>query len=759
MISQFRSCVNWLLQQFQLKPGKPAIGSALQVLFSALGPLLVGVAVGQPTQSAIGIMGAWMVSMVNVEGVYRQQATAKIAAVLSITAMLLLANLVQGSFWLSILTTFLVFFVLGFIGLWGAAASAISLTTSIMFIVAMARFATFPNWVTILQQCLICLGGGLWSIAIALFVWQLHPYQPVTQSIANCYRSLSQLIEAAKGRVAHPEDRRAQFSQFLKAQDDFTQALTTARDRWSTAWTDDARNEMGSQLLILVEDASAIASLAATLVEQVVIVSDQPLFQAVQREIEQSLGAITAASNQITKAIVKGTSSVSLGDLDRTLEALNHQLQTLQTQLKIDAPQQDHTVLDKIFTTLTRIADQLYVEADLIANLKREERHSGIHLTYPGISLPTRSQLAAILDPLRDNLTVHSIFFRHALRLAMVATIAEVLAAQFQIPRGYWITLTAVVALKPNYGGTSQTTLQRTLGTVVGGVIGIAIVALIHNPWVTGVCLLVLIMTAMAIRPLSIILFITLLTPAIILLLNVTNQGGWQVGVQRIADSFLGGVLAVLGSYLLFPRWERQQLPSQLETTLRSNLAYFHQVIEAYVHPSQTEAILPSSHQAALENSNLAASAQRLFSEPRNVQGDVETITTLVFYIRRFFNSVTALADHRQEFSGKYDCPAFKQFATTIAQVLENAADALEQRQVPQPLPEALDRYLEGIHSHITQLESAPIQVAAGSSTTRISRAVREQTPVSMGLEQICYETKNIHARIAKLMRSRKLSP
>ncbi len=41
--------------------------------------------------------------------------------------------------------------------------------------------------------------------------------------------------------------------------------------------------------------------------------------------------------------------------------------------------------------------------------------------------------------------------------------------------------------------------------------------------------------------------------------------------------------------------------------------------------------------QATLENTNTA--------------GNVEPITTLIFYIRRFFNSVTALAEYRQELS------------------------------------------------------------------------------------------------------------
>lgn len=762
MFSKLLALSNGFLQQFQLKPGQPAIAVSFQVLLSVLGPLIVGIVIGQPAQSTIAIMGAWMVAIVNVEGVYRQQATAKFVAIISITAMLLLANLVHGILWLSVLTTFLVMFLLGFAGLWGATASAISLTASIMFIVALAKFATFPNLSTVLQQCLLCFGGGIWSIIVALGIWQLNPYKPVIQSVSSCYQALNQLIDAAKGRVAYPDDRRAQFTRFLQAQDSFTQALTAARDRWSAAWTEGARNLAGNQLLILIEDTPTIANYTVTLVEQVVVVSDHSLFQSLQPAIQQSLEQLAVVLQQMSTAIAKGRSSIHLGDLDRAIEALKHQQQILHTQFhsNLVSTPPDHqtalTSLDKISTILTRLSGQLYTDVELMTALEQETVHRRVRSarTRSRLSFPKPASFAEVLTPLRDHLTVHSIFFRHALRLAIVATIAEVLAAQFQIPQGYWVTLTAVIALKPNYGGTSQMILQRVIGTVIGGVIGIAIVALIHNSWVISVCLLLLIMGAMAVQPLSIILFITLLTPAIILLLNATSQGGWEIGVLRIADSLAGGVLALLGSFLLFPQWERQQLPAQLETTIRANLIYFQQVIAAYLHPDKVgaaQSIALPRRQAALENTNLTASAQRLFSEPRNVQGDVESITTLIFYIRRLFNSVTALADHRQELSGKYQCPEFTQFADMVVQVLENGADSLQQRQTLQSLPD-LDRVLDGIHHHLNQLQTAHTSVTPGSRTsTQIFHAVRERAPVSVGLDQIAYEIKNIHHAIAQL--------
>lgn len=747
MISKLQLLLNWLFQQFQLKPGKPAVVSSLRALVSVLAPLGVGIWLGHPLNSAIAILGAWFVGLVNVEGVYRQKATAKVVALISITAMLFLANLVHSILWLSVLTTFLVMFFAGFVGLFGQAASSIGLITSITFIVALAKFAVFPDWSTVLQQCALCLAGGLWSIVVSLGLWKFRPYRPVSQAVANCYSALSQLVDSARGRVIHLDDRKNQLSQFLQAQDAFTQALTAARERWSAAWTaQQSANPSANQLLILVEDTPSIANAVVALVEQVVITSDHSLFQRSQLAIRQAMSELASALQRMSDAILNGKSSVHLGDLERAIEALIYHQQTLKTQLDQHAglaQPNDYTALASlsiIADTLSQLADQIHGEAELITSLHQGDASTTVktarRAANPPSVLPKRPVLTAILEPLRNNLTVHSALLRHALRLAIVATIAEILASLLQIPRGYWITLTAVVALRPNYGGTSETTLQRVFGTVFGGAIGIEIVTLIHNSWAIGGCLLLLIVTAVAVRPLSFSLFVTLLTPAIILLLNLTSQGGWQIGILRIADSLAGGILALLGSYLLFPQWERQQLPAQLETTIRANLAYFQQVISTYLHISEEasavnpgnlmESVAPLRRQAALENTNMATAAQRLFSEPRHIRGDIEPITTLIFYIRRFFNSVTALAEHRQELSGEYQRSEFKQFAEKIADSLENMADGLQQKPL-EPLPD-LDCDLKAMRNFTNQLHIESFNQIV-REVTRIHDAISHLKP------------------------------
>lgn len=751
--------LGWLLQQFQLKPGKPDIFSGLRSLLILGVPIGVGIITGHAATSAIATMAAWFVGMVNVEGTYRQKAIAMSAATISITVVFFIASLVSSHLWLAIPATFLVIFIAGLASLYGNVAASVSLVTSIMFVIALAKFAAFSNLSTLIQQCALCLAGGIWTTFLSSVLWVVRPDAPVKRVVAKCYDSLSKFVDLARERALNPQDLQEWTQRFLQAQDIVTQDFTFARSVWTAMWTrQKGANLRGNYLLVLIEDANQILNSVVALSELLAIASTEQLYFQLQREIEQAIEQLAIAVQMLSQGIAKEKNLVHLGDLDRTIEALEHQWQVIRAQLlnqTINLQTDEYAELvnlKKITTSLTNLAQQIHADAEIVADFKQGKLRG---IAQRNISAPTQPENSTIINTLRNNFTFDSVLFRHALRLALITTLAELVASILQLPRGYWITLTALVALKPNFGGTSETTVQRVIGTILGSIIGIIVLLLVNNQFAIALCFLVLVFTAMSVRSLSYSIFTILLTPAIILLLNLISAGDWKIGILRIVDSLVGGVLALLGSYLLFPRWERQQLPTQLEKTIRANLAYFQQVIGNYLHREQsaTDSINMLRHQAALENANATAAAQRLFSEPRHVQGEIEPVITLMVYIRSFFSSVTTLAEHIREFSGEYQFSELNRLTDTIIQVLENLANALQQRQPPQQLP-PLDNYLEAIHGQIQQLHTVRLSEIAtnpNAFTTPTLQAVREQTPLSIELERIVNEVKVIHCVIGRM--------
>jgi len=79
----------------------------------------------------------------------------------------------------------------------------------------------------------------------------------------------------------------------------------------------------------------------------------------------------------------------------------------------------------------------------------------------------------------KANLTFSSVYFRHAIRVALVCLAAFLFVHYFyEHPYSYWILLTVLVILKPGYSLTKQRNVARLIGTVVGALLGLAILSL-----------------------------------------------------------------------------------------------------------------------------------------------------------------------------------------------------------------------------------------------------------------------------------------
>ena len=82
---------------------------------------------------------------------------------------------------------------------------------------------------------------------------------------------------------------------------------------------------------------------------------------------------------------------------------------------------------------------------------------------------------------LRANLTPDSAIVRHAVRVAVLVAGSDLVVRLAGFDRGYWVPLTVLVVLRPDFAATLQRSVLRTVGTVAGL---LAATALVH--WTPG---------------------------------------------------------------------------------------------------------------------------------------------------------------------------------------------------------------------------------------------------------------------------------
>ena len=90
-------------------------------------------------------------------------------------------------------------------------------------------------------------------------------------------------------------------------------------------------------------------------------------------------------------------------------------------------------------------------------------------------------ELARLRDmtlTLRASLGTSSEAGRHALRLAVVTALAEIIVRAIDLPHGYRGVLTIFIVLRPDYSSTLYRGLQRAAGTLAGAALGLATVQL-----------------------------------------------------------------------------------------------------------------------------------------------------------------------------------------------------------------------------------------------------------------------------------------
>ena len=149
------------------------------------------------------------------------------------------------------------------------------------------------------------------------------------------------------------------------------------------------------------------------------------------------------------------------------------------------------------------------------------------------------------------------------------------------IEYGYWILLTALFVSQPNFNATKRRLRLRIVGTLVGIILGYAVLYFV--PSIEGQ-LLVLVISGVLFFELrskqyaQATAFITILA-----LINFNLDGmGYEAALPRMMDTLIGCGLAWLGVSFIFPDWKFRRLPRTIYRSLSAQCDYLAEVIEQY---------------------------------------------------------------------------------------------------------------------------------------------------------------------------------
>ncbi len=287
-----------------------------------------------------------------------------------------------------------------------------------------------------------------------------------------------------------------------------------------------------------------------------------------------------------------------------------------------------------------------------------------------------RQVLHAAMGVLRENMTPASAGLRHAARLAVAVGMAFVAVRALKLPFGYWATMATLLVLQPSVGSTWPRSLDRAVGSIIGAVIAVALGIVVHTPLALSLVVFPLICLTMALRKVGYILYVIFLTPTFVLVTDLASPANELLySVTRLGNNILGVALALLGTYLLWPRRDADNLPDALTHAVAANLEYLRlalradQVSLANVKPRGARAGLASNR---LEQTYKLARLEQLMLISQDRQ--TEEIAALLRGIAGAASQARLLQDKRLPDRG---------FLLWVDQVMDAVLDSAERRCRP----------------------------------------------------------------------------
>ncbi len=310
-------------------------------------------------------------------------------------------------------------------------------------------------------------------------------------------------------------------------------------------------------------------------------------------------------------------------------------------------------------------------------------------VALPQISLQAQE---SVWTTLRANLSFQSAAFRHALRLGFTLMLITALYSLLSLPiqRGYWIALTALLVLKPDFTTTFTRGVARLLGTMLGAILTTLLIVVVHpTPPILVILDVVMAYAAFSLLLANYALFSVFVTMEVVFLLSFVIPQPLVTVEYRAIDTAIGGIIALV-IYRIWPTWERRYVANNLAQRLDVLRRYFVTVMSAYVNPSSyDDALLHKlQREARLSRSNTNASIQRSLQEPRAHRIDAEMAQGILNASDTLAQSFVALQAYLIENPTHYAFPECALFANQVDETLLKLATALRTSQPVGVLPD-----------------------------------------------------------------------
>ena len=497
------------------------------------------------------------------------------------------------------------------------------------------------------NACVFSLGAA-WFFIVFLLVTVLKPYKLAEQMIGENYIELGKYLRLKSQFYLKNPDFEAIYSQIfglevrIKEQQEATREVVFKTRQMVRESTSTSRLLM--QLFLNSFDLHEMLILSTNDYKKL-----QKSFgdKEILEKINLYLNKLSNELINIGISIQGGMKASPIINISDELHQLHEEFFELRNKEMNAETLENFMILRQIFLRITEISDEIQT----IYKLKTQN----IKLVK---SLSTGLDLEKFVT--KDEKLNHKVFinnfslksnhFRHAIRITVAMLIGYALSkiSILGINKVYWILITILAIMRPVYSITKRRNILRIYGTVAGAIVGFVIVYYITNPIVLLGIFLVCLMLTFSLLKDKYAWAVFFMTVYIFLIFDFMKPGNFNdIFLERLFDTLIAAVIVFLVSYLVLPVWEHQKNKTLILKYIKANDKYFNRIIDILNQKNiEIQDYKMSRKEAIISLANLSDNFQKMLSDPKDQQKNLENIHLFVTTAHLFTAYVASLSQY-----------------------------------------------------------------------------------------------------------------
>jgi uncharacterized membrane protein YccC len=623
------------------------VWQALRNTIGVVAPLMVGFAIGMPRGGLAMASGALNVSYSDGSDPYARRAKRMLASTAWCSIAVLLGGVTAHSNTVAVIVATLWAFTAGMLVALGTTAADVGVISTVVLLVYSAQALTPAQ---ALQAAGLALAGGLLQILLSIALWPVRRYEPERRSLAALYSELARI-------ATHPSE--ATSSPLA------TKEIAQAHDALSGLTTDTSLSALRYRSLL--SQAERIRLSLASLARLRSRLARENAFYPAIAALDQFRDNTTTLLRAIASILESGK-EISLV-ADRLVLGI-----ALAEQLGRAGEEAAQTFSTAVMRDIKFQADALGGQLRAAIELSRNATPEGeAEFDKRETLQPLWMRFTSRLATLRANLNLQSVAFRHAVRLTICVALGNSLGRMIHPYRAYWIPMTIVLVLKPEFAVTFSRGVLRIFGTLAGLLLATALFHFLPIHMATEIFLIALFtFLTRWVGPANYGIFGVSISALIVLLISITGLAPKEVIVARGTNTIIGGAFALI-AYLAWPTWERTRLPDLFAALLDAYGNSFRSVFRKLLDPESASASerQHTRQTSRIARSNLETSIERLAAEPGISAEQLSGSNAMLASSHRFAHALIAVEAGIPEAGASRPQPQFKEFAEAAEKTLE----------------------------------------------------------------------------------------